>query len=205
MLANLLKQLIDERLTSVREVESITGRTASTVYRWLAGQTRPDFEDVRLLIGGMRRPEARRRMLGLVTAELPVVMQWIPRPAVERSGEPRSDQQIGEAVMDATVEAIRSVNQTLEDVRTIARGQRLNPARLFELVDQLDRAIGSLLAGRMHAASLCGVRASAKKPRGTPTARSDRTRHRPARGGSNPAENNPSVRPVPRGRQRGQG
>ena len=50
MLQQALQRVIDLKLTSAREVGELAGVSTSTVYRWIAGQSQPDFDSIRLLV-----------------------------------------------------------------------------------------------------------------------------------------------------------
>ncbi len=65
MIAMVIRRLLDAKLTTVKELEEVTGRGTSTIYRWLNGESEPQYSDVRLIVRHMRDPEAQRTTLNV--------------------------------------------------------------------------------------------------------------------------------------------
>ena len=63
MLAKTLKRIIDKQFTSAKEISELTGVSQSTVYRWIAGQSQPDFDSVRLLVRLLPDKRAQKALL----------------------------------------------------------------------------------------------------------------------------------------------
>ncbi len=63
MLANILRQMVQDRLTTPTEIGELAGVSISTVYRWMNGQSHPGFDSIRLLIRHLSNPEAQRALL----------------------------------------------------------------------------------------------------------------------------------------------
>ena len=64
MFGSIVCQLLDQKLTTLKELEEVTGRGTSTVYRWKNGESEPHYTDMRLLIRHLGSPDARRSILG---------------------------------------------------------------------------------------------------------------------------------------------
>ena len=63
MIAPALQHLIDLKLTSAREISELTGVATSTVYRWAAGQSQPDFDAIRRLVRRLPNPRAQEALI----------------------------------------------------------------------------------------------------------------------------------------------
>src|ERR1041384_5620406 len=68
MLAKTLSMLLDDRLTTAREIGELTGVAPSTVYRWGRGESQPDFDSIRLLVRHLKNPRAVEAILCAFTA-----------------------------------------------------------------------------------------------------------------------------------------
>ena len=68
MLANVLRQMVQDRLTTPTEISELAGVSISTVYRWMNGQSHPGFDSIRLLIRHLSNPEAQRSLLTALLA-----------------------------------------------------------------------------------------------------------------------------------------
>jgi len=99
MFGTIIRELIDRKLTTLKELEEVTGRGTSTIYRWINDESEPHFTDVRLLVRQLEKPEAKRTLVGLLTSDLPIVVDWLheeelPKVDHERPAplpQPRSD------------------------------------------------------------------------------------------------------------------
>ena len=113
MLAHTLQQLIDQELTSAREISELAGVAASTVYRWIAGQSQPDFNAVRLLVRHLPNAQAQEALLSAFTAGT----CWSFSRA-EMDLDVNADGCIDtEDALDASIEAVRCAGETLANMR----------------------------------------------------------------------------------------
>ena len=92
MIGKILHKLVDDKLTSVKEIGTLTGAAPSTVYRWIRGESEPSFDSIRLLIRHV--PEPRAQADGVIDAR---------------------------DALDATIEAVRSAGEALSEVRQASR------------------------------------------------------------------------------------
>lgn len=72
----LIAQLIQSGLTTVEEIAAVTGRSESTVRRWVNQRTVLDAIDFHLIVTGVKNDEARRRLIYLLLGSLPVAVEW---------------------------------------------------------------------------------------------------------------------------------
>lgn len=71
MLSVTLRRLIDQKLTTAREIGELTGTAPSTVYRWIRGEAQPSFDTIRLLMRHLRNREAQAALLAAFTVSTP--------------------------------------------------------------------------------------------------------------------------------------
>ncbi|MEM6755967.1 MAG: helix-turn-helix domain-containing protein [Planctomycetota bacterium] len=137
MLAHALQRLINDERTSAKEIAELTGVSTSTVYRWIAGQSQPDFDSIRMLVRHLPNRDAQEAILG-------VFVQGTTWSAVcqEIELDVNHDGQIdAEDALDATIEAVKAAGQSLAAVRAAARSQRLNPDETLELIARLNTVV----------------------------------------------------------------
>ena len=77
MISQVLDELVKRKAVSVQELCDATGRSESTIYRWLSGDTRPDFDDVFDMIRKLASTDARKELVLLLAQDLPVSIQWL--------------------------------------------------------------------------------------------------------------------------------
>jgi transcriptional regulator with XRE-family HTH domain len=145
MLASTLQHLIQDKLVTVREVAELTGRGESTVYRWISGESQPDFEEVRLLTRRLKHAEARRRLAEMFTSGMPVTVEW--RADVEDSaGEGQRESPA--AALDAGLEALRDVADVLQREREMLRIGQVAESAAVRTIGSIDAAIRHLLVSK---------------------------------------------------------
>lgn len=67
MIAQTLQRLINERLTTARELAEISGVAPSTIYRWINGDSQPDFHSIRLMLRHLPSRCAQQKLLEAFT------------------------------------------------------------------------------------------------------------------------------------------
>ena len=77
MFGTIIRMLLDDKHTTIKEIEELTGRASSTVYRWMNGESEPHATDIRLLVRHMKSEDARQTLLSILTSDLPVVISWV--------------------------------------------------------------------------------------------------------------------------------
>jgi len=145
MLANTLQHLVQDKLVTVREMAELTGRGESTVYRWISGESQPDFEEVRLLTRRLKNAEARRRLAEMFTSGMPVTVEW--RTDVEDITEGEQRGEPAEA-MDAGLAALRDVTDVLEQERDMMRSGQVAESAAVRTIASIDAAIRHLLVSK---------------------------------------------------------
>ncbi len=145
MLANMLQRLVQEKHTTVREIAELTGRGESTVYRWINGESQPDFEEVRQLTHRLANAQARRKLAEMFTSGMPVVVEW--RDDVDACDE-RSNGSDPAAALDAGLNALRKVAAVLESERQMIRAERITDEQAVRTIGLIDESIRQLLISK---------------------------------------------------------
>lgn len=137
MLTHTLQRLINDERTSAKEVAELTGVSTSTVYRWIAGQSQPDFDSIRMLVRHLPDRKAQEAILGVFT-------QGTDWSAVchEMELDVNHDGNVdAEDALDATIDAVKAAGSSLAAVRAAARDQRLSPDDTLELIARLNTVV----------------------------------------------------------------
>lgn len=117
MLGKTLQRLIDENLTTASEIGELAGVSTSTVYRWITGQSQPNFHSIRLLLRHLPHPRAQEAILIAFAAG--TGWRFIP---VEMNPDINADGRVdAHDALDAAVVAVKSVADSLERVRQACR------------------------------------------------------------------------------------
>ncbi len=146
MFGHVIRHLLDNKLTTIKEIEEVTGRGSSTIYRWINDESDPHHTDMRLMIRHMRNPDARRTILNLLTADLPVVINWIAEDKEPEgdTGENRG----GHEVLDRSLIALDCLTHALSEGNDALRRKELTKESYIKLVSMVDETIYHLTASK---------------------------------------------------------
>jgi AcrR family transcriptional regulator len=137
MFKTTLQMLIDQGATSAREVAELAGVSTSTVYRWVSGQSQPDFDSVRLLIRHLPNRKAQQALLDvLITGTCWQLSHAELDLDVNHDGRIDTDD-----ALDASVEAVRCAAESLATVRDANRGQSLSADQTLRLIALLNDVV----------------------------------------------------------------
>ena len=113
MLAQTLQRLIDQGYTSARELGDLAGVSPSTVYRWIAGQSQPDFDSIRMLVRHLPNQAAQEEILQSFTSGT----DWLCS-RLEMELDVNDEGQLdAEDAVDSTMEMIRCAGESLSKIR----------------------------------------------------------------------------------------
>lgn len=113
MLGKTLQRIIDEKCTTARELGDLAGVSPSTVYRWIAGQSQPDFDSIRMLVRHLPDPRAQQEILQSFT----VGTDW-HCTRLELELDVNDDGCIdSNDALDASIKAVRGCAESLDRVR----------------------------------------------------------------------------------------
>ena len=140
MLRDTLTKLIDDGQTSAREIGELTGVAPSTVYRWLRGDSQPEFDAVRLLVRHLKNPKAVEAILIAFIAGAPWRFQRVETPLdVNRDGVVDAND-----ALDSAITAVRGAARSLDAVRESARSKGgIDREAAVGLLSQLNDVIRS--------------------------------------------------------------
>jgi len=137
MLAKTLQRMIDQKQTTARELGDLAGVSASTVYRWLGGQSQPDFDSVRLIVRHMRDPKCQEAILQVFSAGT----SWeYSHQEIELDVNNDGHVDVDDA-LDATVESVRASADSLQCIRRAHKGRSLDADETLEVISLLNHIV----------------------------------------------------------------
>jgi len=137
MLAGTLQKLIDQKLTTAREIGELTGVAPSTVYRWIRGESEPDFDAVRLLVRHLKNADAIEALLTAFVAG----SSW-RFYNVETELDVNADGSIDiDDALDSTIGAVRNASRSLSAVRKASIDHVIDAEESLRLVTLLNDVI----------------------------------------------------------------
>ncbi len=147
MFGPIIRHLLDNKLTTIKEIEEVTGRGSSTIYRWINDESDPHHTDMRLLIRHMSNPEARRSILSLLTADLPIVINWvIQEPVPDRDDD--AAESGGHEVLDRSLLALDCLTHALSEGNDALRRRKLTKESYIKLISLVDQTIHHLTSSK---------------------------------------------------------
>ena len=138
MISKTLQHLINEQHTSAREISELTGVSTSTVYRWIADESQPDFNSMRLLL---RHLPTRAGQEALLTAFAGGTAWQFVQHECELDVDDDGDVDADDA-LDAAIHATKAATRSLEQVREAGRDERFSSDETLRVVSTLNHAIG---------------------------------------------------------------
>ncbi len=141
MLTKTLNRMIQRKQTTAREIAEMAGVSTSTVYRWIAGQSQPDFDSIRLLVRHLPNKKAQESLLGVFT----MGTAWqFACPDLEL--DVNADGKIDAAdALDASIGAVHSSAKNLKQLRMAFRDGMANSEQILELVHLLQHTAGQCM------------------------------------------------------------
>lgn len=137
MLSKTLKHIIDQQFSSVKEISELSGVSQSTVYRWMKGDSQPDFDSIRLLVRLLPDMRAQKALITAFTAGT----DWSITPMqldldVNADGKVDADD-----ALDASCQALKTSSDTLLSIREASKGKLLNSDETLELISLLNHTV----------------------------------------------------------------
>ena len=162
MLSITLRRLIDQKMTTAREIGELTGTAPSTVYRWIRDEAQPSFDTIRLLMRHLRNREAQAALIAAFTASTP--WKSYVQEGDDSAVVPVDDVADASEAMEAAIDAMREATQALASVRQASRDRALNDTELDQTVQQTNSVIRTCVATQRELNKVAGHR------RGAPSA-----------------------------------
>ncbi|MEM8737287.1 MAG: helix-turn-helix transcriptional regulator [Planctomycetota bacterium] len=114
MLGSTLQRVIDQKRTSAKELGELAGVSTSTIYRWIAGQSQPDFDSIRLLVRHLPDDHAQEEILQAFTTGT----DW-HCTRMDLQLDVNDDGVIdSEDALDATIECVKAAGESLSAIRS---------------------------------------------------------------------------------------
>lgn len=136
MLGKTLQRIIDQKHTTARELGDLAGVSPSTVYRWIAGQSQPDFDSIRLLVRHLPDTRAQQEILQSFT----VGTDW-HCTRLELDLDFNDDGCVDcDDALDASIEAVRGCADSLSRVRGSAH-KPMDADETLEVLAILQRVV----------------------------------------------------------------
>ena len=146
MFSHIIRHLLDNKKTTIKEIEEVTGRGSSTIYRWINDESDPHHNDMRLLIRHMRNPDARRNILDMLTSDLPVVINWIADDAM-MDGDIGAERG-GHEVIERSLIALDCLTHALSAGNDALRRKELTKDSYVKLLSLVNETIHHLTASK---------------------------------------------------------
>lgn len=158
MISGFISQLIDEKLTTVAELEEVTGRSTSTIYRWINQESSPDCQDIHNMLRYLKNPVATRRLMSLITADLPVIIEWLEthqKRAIETVSE---KQTASREVVAVTILALECVCELLHQEHEALEDNEVSSEEYTKLIRLIDDALSHLVESKQQLGHLVAHR-----------------------------------------------
>ncbi len=137
MLSTTLQQLIDDGMTTAREIGDLAGVAPSTVYRWVSGRSEPTCTQVRILIRHLPHRAAQTMLLTALTS----ATAW-RFYHVETDLDHNHDGRVtSDDALDATIDMMRCATEAMSGIREATRGKIISPNEASKLIQILAKAI----------------------------------------------------------------
>ena len=137
MLAQTLQAMIDQKWTNAREIGELTGVAPSTVYRWISGESEPDFQSIRLL---MRHLKDDRAQQSLVSAFL-AGTNWQATGESNSLDVNRDGKVTGADALEAAIQVVRGAGVALDEVHEAVQDGRITEDEAVTAVAKLDQVV----------------------------------------------------------------
>lgn len=137
MISETLQRLIDQDITTAKEISELTGVASSTVYRWISGKSQPDFNAIRMLVRHLPHIRGQEAILTAFTAGTPWKCFHIDTHLdVNLDGIiDRKD------AMQASIESVRTASESLSQLRGALDQLPTEPNDSQEVIHLLDDVI----------------------------------------------------------------
>ena len=137
MISQTLQRLIDDGRTTAKELGELAGVSTSTVYRWINGQSQPDFDAIRLLMRHLADTRCQEALLIMFAAGTTWQFSQVAMD-LDVNHDGRVD---AEDALDAAVEAVKGAALSLSEVRDASKKQGVTSDELLHVIAQLQHVV----------------------------------------------------------------
>lgn len=139
MLRQTLESMIKQDLTSAREMAELAGVSTSTIYRWIGGQSQPDFDSIRMLFRHLPSKEAQQALGVAFAAGTGWAMSAVdPDPELDINHDGRIDPF---DALSASIDAVRTAAESLDHVRNACRDGAIRKDEAIHLIQLFSQTI----------------------------------------------------------------
>jgi len=158
--------LAAEHILSPKEVAFYTGKSGSTVYRWLRGDSTPDIDDFVDIVKAAE-PLARERLLAWLSQDLQMRVEW-QRSEQDAALADRSLHEVTTEVKDKTLAVVEKFLEVVRWHETeVGPEQTLSPKQFAALEERLDDVLREVThIKRLHHARMIERRRARHGPEG---------------------------------------
>ena len=135
MLSKTLQQLIENETTTAKEIGELTGVATSTVYRWVSGESEPDFNSIRILLRHLKSQEAQRAILTVFTANTGFHFSQI-EVELDLNNDGVVDHR---DAMTAAIEAVHGAGVSVSRLRAILVDRKITQEESVEMHEHVNR------------------------------------------------------------------
>jgi len=134
ILSRTLSEVVRKKWTSARELADLAGVSTSTVYRWIAGESQPDFDSVRLLLRHLPNRNAQEAVLGAFCSGSGWSFSF-QEGDLDINHDGKID---AEDALDAAIQTVQHAASALKQTRSAAREDKLDAEQALQLIQTLN-------------------------------------------------------------------
>ncbi|MBL4700899.1 MAG: helix-turn-helix transcriptional regulator [Phycisphaeraceae bacterium] len=124
LLAPTLQKLIDSNTTTAKDLGEMAGVSSSTIYRWINGESEPDFDSIRLILHHLSDTDAQLAILTAFIAGTPwTVTQTVGDLDVNQDGHVGT-----EDALDSAISCVLVASDSLQQIRMACRDGKVTQA-----------------------------------------------------------------------------
>jgi hypothetical protein len=148
MIAKTLNMLIEKQWSSAREMGEICGKAPSTIYRWIQGQSEPDFVSIKLLLRKLGNRSAQQALLAAFLSDTP----W-QAVRFDHDLDTNSDGHVNaEDALEAAIKTVKLTGESLDVIHCACKHGKVDASDAVDIIALLDEiAEQSQLARRIVA------------------------------------------------------
>jgi len=134
VLSQTLSQIVRNKWSNARELADLAGVSSSTVYRWIAGESQPDFDSVRLLLRHLPNRKGQEALLGAFCSG----SGWsftLNEIELDVNHDGKID---AEDALDAAINTVGHASDALKQTRKAAAVDKLDAEQALQLIQTLN-------------------------------------------------------------------
>lgn len=134
MIAETLEMLIEKQWSSAREMGEICDKAPSTIYRWIKGQSEPDFGSIQLLLRHLKNRQAQHALLTAFLSDSPwQAIRFDHDLDTNHDGRVNADDALA-----AAVKTVKLTGESLEVIHTACQQGRVDSEHAVDIISLLD-------------------------------------------------------------------